>query len=71
MSLRDSLLVAAQTLISNGFGASVGLEAAYAQIGGALASLAGRRAQPAAQRPAHPGRRRRGRGDRARRSARR
>src|SRR5271156_3212920 len=35
MSLRDSLFVAAQTVVSNGFGASVGLEAAYAQMGGA------------------------------------
>jgi CIC family chloride channel protein len=42
MSLRDSLYVAFQTLCSNGFGASVGLEAAYAQVGGAGASLAGR-----------------------------
>ncbi len=42
MSLRDSLFVAAQTIVSNGFGASVGLEAAYAQMGGALASLTGR-----------------------------
>jgi len=42
MSIRDSLFVAAQTVVSNGFGASVGLEAAYAQIGGAAASLAGR-----------------------------
>ncbi|MFI4974890.1 MAG: chloride channel protein [Caulobacterales bacterium] len=42
MSLRDSLFVAVQTIISNGFGASVGLEAGYAQIGGALASLTGR-----------------------------
>ena len=33
MSLRDSLIVALQTLISNGFGASVGLEAGYTQIG--------------------------------------
>jgi CIC family chloride channel protein len=40
--VRDSLAVAAQTLISNGFGASVGLEAAYAQVGGGLASLFGR-----------------------------
>lgn len=38
----DSTLVCLQTLISNGFGASVGLEAAYAQAGGGLASLAGR-----------------------------
>ncbi len=42
MSLRDSLFVAFQTVASNGFGASVGLEAAYAQIGGAGASVAGR-----------------------------
>jgi CIC family chloride channel protein len=42
MSLRDSLFVALQTIISNGFGASVGLEAAYAQIGGAFASVSGR-----------------------------
>jgi CIC family chloride channel protein len=39
----DSLIVCGQTLISNGFGASVGLEAAYAQAGGASASVAGRR----------------------------
>jgi CIC family chloride channel protein len=42
MSFRDSLFVALQTICSNGFGASVGLEAAYAQMGGALASVAGR-----------------------------
>jgi CIC family chloride channel protein len=42
MSMRDSLYVAAQTVVSNGFGASVGLEAAYAQMGGAIASLTGR-----------------------------
>jgi CIC family chloride channel protein len=41
MSLRDSLYVALQTLISNGFGASVGLEAAYTQMGGAVASRLG------------------------------
>jgi CIC family chloride channel protein len=41
MSLRDSLLVSAQTLISNGCGASVGLEAGYTQIGGGLASRLG------------------------------
>jgi CIC family chloride channel protein len=39
--LRDSLTVSAQTLISNGVGASVGLEAAYAQMGGGLASIVG------------------------------
>jgi len=42
MSLRDGLFVTLQTLLSNGLGASVGLEAAYAQLGGALASLTGR-----------------------------
>ena len=42
MSFRDSLYVTAQTICSNGFGASVGLEAAYAQMGGALASITGR-----------------------------
>jgi CIC family chloride channel protein len=41
MSVQDSLFVAAQTLISNGFGASVGLEAAYTQIGASLASRVG------------------------------
>ena len=42
MSLSDSVLVSAQTLISNGCGASVGLEAGYTQIGGGLASRLGR-----------------------------
>lgn len=42
MSVRDSLAVAAQTLISNGFGASVGLEAAYAQMGAMQGSVLGR-----------------------------
>jgi chloride channel protein, CIC family len=41
MSLRDSVWVTAQTLLSNGFGASVGLEAGYAQIGAGLASKLG------------------------------
>jgi CIC family chloride channel protein len=41
MSARDSLFVLFQCLFSNGFGASVGLEAAYAQIGGAIASVTG------------------------------
>jgi len=41
MSMPDSMVIAGQTVVSNGFGASVGLEAAYAQIGGAIASLAG------------------------------
>ena len=38
---RDTIVVALQTLISNGFGASVGLEAAYAQMGGGIASKIG------------------------------
>ena len=43
MSLRGSLVICVQTLLSNGFGASVGLEAAYAQAGGGLASFFGQR----------------------------
>ena len=39
--LRDSLLVCVQTLLSNGVGASVGLEAAYAQAGGGFSSVVG------------------------------
>jgi CIC family chloride channel protein len=42
MSLNDSLTVVAQTLLSNGVGASVGLEAGYTQIGSALGSRLGR-----------------------------
>lgn len=38
---RDGAQVCAQTLVSNGFGASVGLEAAYAQFGGTAASSVG------------------------------
>lgn len=41
LSLRDGLVVVGQTLISNGSGGSVGLEAGYAQIGAAIASRAG------------------------------
>jgi CIC family chloride channel protein len=41
LSVLDSLFVGLQSLISNGFGASVGLEAAYAQLGGAIASAGG------------------------------
>ena len=37
----DNLVIAAQTIISNGMGASVGLEATYAQMGGGVASLLG------------------------------
>jgi len=40
---RDSATVVGQTMLSNGFGASVGLEAAYAQAGGGLASVLGQR----------------------------
>ena len=42
MSLNDSLIVVAQTILSNGVGASVGLEAGYTQIGSAMASRFGR-----------------------------
>src|SRR3984885_4095238 len=38
MSMNGSLIVVLQTIISNGVGASVGLEAGYTQIGSALAS---------------------------------
>ena len=41
MSTRDSLFVGLQSVLSNGFGASVGLEAAYAQLGAGFASLTG------------------------------
>lgn len=41
LSMVDSLIIAAQTVISNGFGASVGLEAAYTQMGGGVASKLG------------------------------
>ena len=37
----DNLIVAGQTIVSNGTGASVGLEATYAQMGGGIASLLG------------------------------
>lgn len=42
MSLGGSLYITAQTMISNGCGASVGLEAAYTQICAAVASMSGR-----------------------------
>jgi CIC family chloride channel protein len=42
MSLKDSAIVVGQTVLSNGCGASVGLEAGYAQIGSAIASRLGR-----------------------------
>ncbi len=38
MSLNGSLIVVLQTILSNGVGASVGLEAGYTQIGSAMAS---------------------------------
>lgn len=41
MSWSDSLVISGQTILSNGFGASVGLEAAYAQLGAGLASITG------------------------------
>ena len=41
MSVRDSVGVVAQTSLSNGVGASVGLEAGYTQIGSALGSRLG------------------------------
>jgi CIC family chloride channel protein len=42
MSFRDSALVTAQTIISNGFGASVGLEAGYTQLASGIASKIGK-----------------------------
>ncbi len=39
--MADNLVIARQTVLSNGAGASVGLEAAYAQMGGGVASLLG------------------------------
>lgn len=41
MSLTDSIVVGVQNLISNGFGASVGLEAGYTQIAAGIASKLG------------------------------
>ncbi len=41
ISLTDSVIVAVQNLISNGFGASVGLEAGYTQLSAGLASKLG------------------------------
>ena len=41
LSLTDSLIVAVQNLVSNGFGASVGLEAGYTQVAAGLASKFG------------------------------
>src|SRR3954451_22480790 len=41
LSRPDAAVVGAQTILSNGVGASVGLEAGYAQAGGGLASRLG------------------------------
>ncbi|WDR03965.1 chloride channel protein [Devosia algicola] len=41
LSMVDSLIITGQTVVSNGFGASVGLEAAYTQMGGGIASKLG------------------------------
>ena len=41
LSMVDSLIITMQTVVSNGFGASVGLEAAYTQMGGSVASKLG------------------------------
>ena len=41
MGVADSLVISGQTILSNGFGASVGLEAAYAQLGSMVASFGG------------------------------
>ena len=41
MSLADGAVVGAQNIVSNGFGASVGLEAAYTQAGSGVASWLG------------------------------
>ena len=43
VSFRGSLLISIQTLLSNGFGGSVGLEAGYAQICAAISSHIGQR----------------------------
>ncbi|WP_092742791.1 chloride channel protein [Xaviernesmea oryzae] len=41
LSLTDSIIVAVQNLVSNGFGASVGLEAGYTQVASAVGSKLG------------------------------
>jgi chloride channel protein, CIC family len=42
LSLRDSITVMMQTILSNGVGASIGLEAGYTQMGAGVASRIGR-----------------------------
>lgn len=42
LSLTDGAVVGVQTVLSNGVGASVGLEAGYTQVGGGIASRLGR-----------------------------
>ncbi|NTJ42370.1 chloride channel protein [Agrobacterium larrymoorei] len=41
LSLTDSIIVCAQNIVSNGFGASVGLEAGYTQVASGVASKLG------------------------------
>jgi chloride channel protein, CIC family len=41
LSLTDSIIVAVQNIISNGFGASIGLEAGYTQLSSGIASKVG------------------------------
>lgn len=42
LSVKDSLYITLQTLLSNGFGVSLGLESAYTQVSAAVASKMGR-----------------------------
>ncbi len=42
LSVRDTLTVVGQNIISNGFGASIGVEAGYSQAGAGIASWLGR-----------------------------
>src|SRR3954451_24792177 len=55
LSLADVAVVGAQNIVSNGFGASVGLEAAYAQAGGGLSSPPRHGLRPGRSRPRGPG----------------
>src|SRR5918993_544143 len=56
LSLADGAVVGLQTILSNGVGASVGLEAGYAQAGGGFASRVGRALALRRGRPRGPGR---------------